>query len=550
MNPNSPQASSTKLNTSSSHGTQHRTGVIKDVHSAGNSAALREYPITNEKEAVATFEQLLKFQRVTDARLLIHYYSATTNIKSLQDEIRYAWANWMAGQFTPHKALAEFEQLCAHPKAPAMAWHFLAYFQWENGQQQDALAASSKARQLAGFFNHHTYTQELSWAVQSKSALNNQFAWCLTRFVLAQMLKPLAFVLHLDGFGTPKGLRIMPNHNPLRANVVALKQVDLPSFIQQKELLKPEDVATSLAIHQAQPLLKVKMDIEQVDALIDAGETQTAAQLIEAHIETHPGDAAAHFKLALLLKDEGLYIKALYYGRKGLNLAPHSAQGYHMMGQTLEAMEDAEGAIEAYKTAITFGVEPSWVAQVSRHLAKLYDTHHGDSQNALACMQLARELEPDNLSDLFSLAEAYCASREYQKAAETYRRVLRYQPDNSEIHGFLGYLYWQAGQYEEAESAYLTCLRLTPHNPIALNNLGVLYLDVLNQVDDAIHYFLQSCEQDSAYAMARFNLGRSYLKQGANSKASVFFKEALRINQDSNELAKDEIMTLMEGMID
>jgi tetratricopeptide (TPR) repeat protein len=549
MNSHSQQAS-TQVNTTSGATPHQRAGVIRQAKGAGRHSALREYPLTNEKEALATFNQLLKLQRVTDARLLIHYYSATSTIKTLQDDVRLAWANWMAGQYSPTKALNAFEALCQHPQAPAMAWHFLAYFQWECGKQQEALASSQKARTLGGIFNTHTHAQELGWAVQSQSPLNNQFLWCVKRFIVAQAMKPLGFIFQLDDFGTPKGLRIMPNHKPLRGNAVALKQVDLPSFIQQKDLMKPEAVSTALAVHQAKPLAKLTLNIEQVDSLIDAGETQTAIQLIEAHIETHPGDAAAHFKLALLLKDEGLYMKALYFGRKGLNMAPHSAQGYQMMGQTLEAMDDVEGAIEAYKTAITFGVEPSWVAQVSRHLGKLYDTHHGDSQNALACIQLARELEPDNISDLFSLAEAYCASREYHKAAETYRRVLRYQPDNSEIHGFLGYLYWQAGQYEEAESAYLTCLRLTPHNPIALNNLGVLYLDVLNQVDDAVHYFQQSCEQDVAYAMARFNLGRSYLKEGQPKKASVFFKEALRINQHSNELAKDEITTLMEGIDD
>jgi tetratricopeptide (TPR) repeat protein len=505
---------------------------------------LREYPITTEAQAQEMWSRLLKHQRVTDAQLLVQYYGLLAHVQSGVDEMRLIWAKWMAGQLKAKEGLRYFKRFSEAQRDSAMAWHFLAAFQWECGLKNQAVASAVRARAAGKGYNFTTPVMELGWAVQAASPLNAQFVNCLWRVVALQCVKPLAFLFGRDSFGLPK-------HHKLKRIMAApivesLQDVHLPPFITSDPIVTASEA--QMILSKAQPLAKRPLDVQQVDGLLETGRTAEAATMLEAYLVQHPGDASAHFKLGLLQKDEGTFIKALFNTRRGLNLAPHSAQGYHLLGQILEAMEDGEGAIEAYKTAITFGVEPGWVAQVSRHLARLYDTHQGDAQNAMACMQLASELEPDNLNDLFTMAENYCAAREYAKAADTYRRVLRYQPDNSEIHGFLGYLYWQAGEYQEAEASYLTCLRLSPHNAVALNNLGVLYLDVLNQMDEALNYFHLSCDERADYAMARFNLGRGYSRLGYTSKAQYYFREALHINRSTHELAKDEITTLLQGL--
>jgi len=71
---------------------------------------------------------------------------------------------------------------------------------------------------------------------------------------------------------------------------------------------------------------------------------------------------------------------------------PHHAKSYYHMGEVLKSMDDIDGCIEAYKTAITFGIDPLWTAQVSRQLSRIYEEHKGDTDHAFACMQLAQEL--------------------------------------------------------------------------------------------------------------------------------------------------------------
>jgi tetratricopeptide (TPR) repeat protein len=194
-------------------------------------------------------------------------------------------------------------------------------------------------------------------------------------------------------------------------------------------------------------------------------------------------------------------------------------------------LDDIDGAIEAYKTAITFGLDPAWTATVARELAVVFIKEKQDAEHAIACLMLSQELHPSELEAQFQLAELYCDLGDYHQAITTYEALAQEQPTNADIFGFLGFLYWQVDRFTQAEEAYLQTIALEPTNAIAFNNLGVLYLDVHANSNKALQQFEAATAINPQYTMAWFNQGRVFQQQGQVARAKGCYRQAQVLNE-------------------
>ncbi|MFN7310564.1 MAG: tetratricopeptide repeat protein [Vampirovibrionales bacterium] len=517
--------------------------------------------ILSEAQSHQVWARLLKQPTAPDLDALLAFYNNQGQrfLENSLHQTRYTWAKWLTGTMVLMEGLGTLQRLVEEDPHCGEAWHFLAFFQWECGLKAPAQTSAQNALKLAPVLNIQTRHLITSWALQeqlmSLAVLQHGFL-----LMLAESIQPVVSLLGYNRLGSSQRLQTNSRKTPFAVSKKGAipdawaKEFDemLANEFEENEHTPFSHTFSQSSAHEFEnhqfPKHPNSSEIDEVTALLDANQVDEAIRVMEARIALHPNEGDLHFELAKILQNHGSFTKSLYHLRVALNTMPHHAKSYYHMGEVLKSMDDIDGCIEAYKTAITFGIDPLWTAQVSRQLARIYEEHKGDTDHAFACMQLAQELEPANINDLFSLAEAHCKAERYDEAVDVYQKILRFQPENAEVYGFLGYLYWQAGRHQEAEKAYKKAISLNKQNPIALNNLGVLYLEVWQDFNEARKYFEEAKGLDPSYAMARFNLGRTLVKLKQGHLAKPLFQEALHLNDKSHELAPADIEALMREL--
>ena len=549
------------------HQASSQSSTFRKLSSQQNQGILPIFTILSEAESHRVWSRLIHQPTAPDLEALTQFYMnhGQRLLENSLHNTRYTWTQWLTGTMVLVEGMNAFQRLVEDAPNCGEAWHFLAFFQWECGLKVPAYQSAKEALKQAPIRNIHTRHMMTTWALQEQVfSFNVLQQGCSLMFA-----ESIQWMLSLCGYnrlGTSQRI-----YTPARSTSVRsssdLSLVDLPSFVKTSqnapvletwekefdemlaaEFNKPEYNQSFES--SAFPIYTSSQDgdRDEVSALLDANKIEEAIRVMEDRIALHPNEGDLHFELAKILQNYGSFTKALYHLRVSLNTMPHHAKSYYYMGEVLKSLEDFDGCIEAYKTAISFGIDPLWTAQVSRQLARIYEEHKGDTDHAFACLQLAQELEPENINDLFNLAEVHCKMERYDQAVDVYQKILRFQPENAEVYGFLGYLYWQANRHHEAEKAYKQAITLNKNNPIALNNLGVLYLDVWKDFTEARKYFEEAKRLDGSYAMARFNLGRTFVKLEQPQIAKPLFQEALHLNDKSQELTPADIESLMREL--
>lgn len=77
----------------------------------------------------------------------------------------------------------------------------------------------------------------------------------------------------------------------------------------------------------------------------------------------------------------------------------------------------------------------------------------------------AAQLDPNNTTCCFNLADYYLRLKRFDEALDWYLQVTRSQPDNGPAHFFLGHVFEELGRHAEARDAYETVIKVSPERP-------------------------------------------------------------------------------------
>ena len=104
----------------------------------------------------------------------------------------------------------------------------------------------------------------------------------------------------------------------------------------------------------------------------------------------------------------------------------------------------------------------------------------------------------------------------------SYRRAITLKPDHVNSLDRLGAAYFKQKRYAEAAQTYD---QLKTYKPDAktYNALGESYFE-LNKPEDSLQAFNSALGYDPEFDKARYNLGRTYLKQGNPEMARVQYE--------------------------
>jgi tetratricopeptide (TPR) repeat protein len=152
-------------------------------------------------------------------------------------------------------------------------------------------------------------------------------------------------------------------------------------------------------------------------------------------IRLDPTSAAAHANLGSALVEQGELKQALAELREATRLEPTNADWWMRLGQLHERMGRGAEALHSLETGLE--ADPGNVG-ILNHLGWLYATVEPstlrDPAKALAYAQ--RAVEASNGTDaniLDTLAEAYYANRDFDKAIETEERALEIAPEREAL---------------------------------------------------------------------------------------------------------------------
>lgn len=217
----------------------------------------------------------------------------------------------------------------------------------------------------------------------------------------------------------------------------------------------------------------------------------------------------------------------------------HAGQGWVLLEQ-----ERYDEAIAAFEAALptddrTFAVNGYLgLNQANRYKAT------PDYEAALAAIERALELRPNNDGLLSDLGWTYLEQEQYAEAEQSFKELLEREPRSVEAHTGLSWVYRYSDEpdYDQARAVLEAAAQIDDRNPGVLSNLGSTYSEqagaTADESDDAALYaeaikaFDQALAIDPNFLWALRDRGWAYVNLGQYDQAAASFGEAIDRSPD------------------
>jgi tetratricopeptide (TPR) repeat protein len=224
-------------------------------------------------------------------------------------------------------------------------------------------------------------------------------------------------------------------------------------------------------------------------------------------IKKSPAKALVHNNLASAYLDAKRHDEARTHLVKVLKLNPNHIEGHLNLGHILVAEENWAAAQQYFDNALALGTEKP-VAYFNAGLCRLLQ---GAPRQAIAFMQKAVDLKPQDASFHFHLGNAYKDLGQSDKALHAFRQTLKIEPDHLQAHNNSGVIYWNLKMFDFAETEFKSGLKEDANHPEIHNNLASLYL-VTTRYPEAIRHLKRLVELQPENQKARQLLKFAHLK--------------------------------------
>jgi tetratricopeptide (TPR) repeat protein len=149
-------------------------------------------------------------------------------------------------------------------------------------------------------------------------------------------------------------------------------------------------------------------------------------------------------------------------------------------------------------------------------------------------------LAPDDDQHAFSLGAAYDQVKDKQRAIAMMERAIEINPENAAALNYLGYTYAEMGErLDEAESLIRRALAIEPHDGFYIDSLGWVYYQ-RGQYQQAVEQLERAVEQAGEDPTISEHLGDAYEKLGNVSAAIRAYQEALRSAEEREQINRIE----------
>jgi Flp pilus assembly protein TadD len=159
----------------------------------------------------------------------------------------------------------------------------------------------------------------------------------------------------------------------------------------------------------------------------------------------------------------------------------------------------------------------------------------GDLQNAIVCLEKAREVHPDNIMVLSNLALVLDQAARWDEAKKVYAVALKLDPNNGIALNNLAYLEAEhGGDLNQAQTLAQRAKQFMPNRPEVSDTLGWIYLK-RNLADNATDIFTELVRANPHSSTFRYHLGQAYQQKGDKPGAVRELNAALHENPPAAE---------------
>ncbi len=162
---------------------------------------------------------------------------------------------------------------------------------------------------------------------------------------------------------------------------------------------------------------------------------------------------------------------------------------------------------------------------------------------------LCEQLNYSNKRDLdiwLLLADIYQQCGDFDKAVNSYRKIIKLKADHPSAHRCLAMLYHSKGKFAKAGRYYRQSLKLNNKQATVHFNLGAI-LQEQNKLDDALAQYRQAIVQQPDYAKAYANMGFIFRHQKKTDKAIDCYRKALRFAPELAQIHYNLGLSLLEA---
>ncbi len=228
------------------------------------------------------------------------------------------------------------------------------------------------------------------------------------------------------------------------------------SLIQAHLLARRYDRAAELArVARARRPQELRLVQLEARALTKTGRGDRAVVLMREAVASHADDVQAHLSLAETLQDAERTAEADQVLVEALKRFPDEVQVPFQRGALLERREDYAGAEAAFRIALE---RDPLHAPTLNYLGYMLADRGERLDEAVALVERALTIDPDNGSYLDSLAWAHFKQKRLDRAEPLLRRAAEQLPGNSVVHDHLGDVLAALGRREEAVAAWRRAL--------------------------------------------------------------------------------------------
>lgn len=289
--------------------------------------------------------------------------------------------------------------------------------------------------------------------------------------------------------------------------------------------------------------------ISYIDALIQAGQTEIARQVLElGRRHGLQGDAVERLAGRLQAQSKAAQpLKAPKSGTSKKKKVPHKP-----LGRTPSAGE-MNTVVGLYGQRRTTEVET-----LARSLTMRFPLHgfgwkmlgaalqtQARGENALLCMQKAVRLLPGDAETHSILGVTLKDQGRLSESEASLRRALAIKPDFAEAHNNLGIVLRAQGQLLEAEASLHRALALKPDYAGGHSNLGLILGDQ-GRLIEAEASLRRALALMPDYVETHSNLGITLLGQGRLAEAETSLRRALALKPNDAE-AHNNMGVILQG---
>jgi tetratricopeptide (TPR) repeat protein len=187
-------------------------------------------------------------------------------------------------------------------------------------------------------------------------------------------------------------------------------------------------------------------------------------------LKQRPGDLDAASRLANIYFNHKRYDQAIRIYERIVKGSPKKASIYANLGFAYGELKKYKSSAENYEKALSSGNKDP---QVRYNLAATYDKLKRTNQSINAYEKLAA-VQP-TVEILNILAQHYVSEKHYEKAIQTYRKLINLEPRKATHYINLGQIYGLMGDVDKEIIAYKSALKKDAEDDGAHLNLGVAY---------------------------------------------------------------------------